>query len=83
MAAGARAPWWSGAEQMKLRQRGHRLREEVGGRRPLVARGGRDGAAGGGGVELGWGPGVWGFGRLGVLRRWGVEAADDGPSRVD
>lgn len=38
------------------------MSEEVGGRRLLVARGGRDGAAGGGGVELRWGPGVWGFG---------------------
>jgi hypothetical protein len=64
---------------MKLRQRGRRLSEEVGGRRLLVARGGRDGAAGGGGVELRW---ALGFGGLGVLRRPGVEAAD-GPSRAE
>ena len=59
MAAVARAPWLSGAEQMKLRQRGRRPSEEVGGGRLLVARGGRDGAASGGGVELRWGHGVW------------------------
>lgn len=65
--------------QMRRPRRRRRPREDVGWRKLRGARGARvrDGAVGGGEVELG--RGTWG---LGVLRRRGVEVPD-GPSRED